>query len=283
MVAPRRKFWSLINLIICTLVVAGFFGTSLITSSSTSNHHQTSPANMPTSTEQESEGIAAGLHVIVVGGGLAGLSAALTASAHGARVTLIDKEPKLGGNSAKATSGLNAVGTTAQSEAGVNDEETLFINDTLESGQGLSDPEMVRTLVSNSQKVVEWLSSFSLHLDAVVNAGGHRAARTHYEKPVDGKPRPVGWDIVSTLQKAAASDTKVTFLTGVRVIELLQDTTGYTPDLPRGSLPVIGVRYVSTSKPAADGNTAAASQAAAPVDLLADAVVLATGEEHPLL
>ena len=43
--------------------------------------------------------------VIVVGGGLAGLSATIEAVQHGSMVTIIDKEERLGGNSAKATSG----------------------------------------------------------------------------------------------------------------------------------------------------------------------------------
>ena len=43
--------------------------------------------------------------VIIVGGGLAGISAAIEATRHGSKVTIIEKEKALGGNSAKATSG----------------------------------------------------------------------------------------------------------------------------------------------------------------------------------
>ncbi|CAM9520830.1 unnamed protein product, partial [Phaeothamnion confervicola] len=45
--------------------------------------------------------------VAIIGGGLAGLSAALEAvgSGNAVRVVLLDKEPRIGGNSAKATSG----------------------------------------------------------------------------------------------------------------------------------------------------------------------------------
>ena len=50
-------------------------------------------------------GVGSGGHVIVVGGGLAGLSATIEAVAHGATVTIVEKEERLGGNSAKATSG----------------------------------------------------------------------------------------------------------------------------------------------------------------------------------
>lgn len=45
------------------------------------------------------------VQVIVVGGGLAGLSAVLEALNAGAKVILVDKEANLGGNSAKASSG----------------------------------------------------------------------------------------------------------------------------------------------------------------------------------
>ena len=56
--------------------------------------------------------------VVVIGGGLAGLSATIEAVRHGAKVTLVEKEKNLGGNSAKATSGMNAVGTEFQRALG---------------------------------------------------------------------------------------------------------------------------------------------------------------------
>lgn len=43
--------------------------------------------------------------VIVVGGGLAGLSASIEIVKAGGKLILIDSEPQLGGNSAKASSG----------------------------------------------------------------------------------------------------------------------------------------------------------------------------------
>jgi succinate dehydrogenase/fumarate reductase flavoprotein subunit len=48
---------------------------------------------------------------IVVGGGLAGLSAAHTIIERGGNVLVLDKNSFFGGNSTKATSGINGAGT----------------------------------------------------------------------------------------------------------------------------------------------------------------------------
>jgi succinate dehydrogenase/fumarate reductase flavoprotein subunit len=72
--------------------------------------------------------------VIVIGGGLAGMSAALEAHKLGAEVILVEKEPKLGGNSAKASSGINAVNTPAQRTAHSMDTPEKFVGDTIKSG-----------------------------------------------------------------------------------------------------------------------------------------------------
>ncbi|KAJ3057625.1 Osmotic growth protein 1, partial [Quaeritorhiza haematococci] len=69
--------------------------------------------------------------VIVVGGGLAGLASAIEAARHGAKVVVYDKERVVGGNSAKATSGLNGVFSATQFQAGIQDCYESFLADTL--------------------------------------------------------------------------------------------------------------------------------------------------------
>ena len=103
--------------------------------------------------------------VIVVGGGLAGLSAAMTVLERGANVCLLDKCAFLGGNSTKATSGINAAGTAVQRSHGVPDTPEIFYEDTARSaGTGLR-PDLVKTLTHESGPAVEWLiNSFGLDL-----------------------------------------------------------------------------------------------------------------------
>lgn len=78
--------------------------------------------------------------VIVIGGGLSGLSAAHTVLEHGGTVVLLDKNPFCGGNSTKATSGINAAGTKTQIRKGINDTAEAFEYDTAKSShRGLKD------------------------------------------------------------------------------------------------------------------------------------------------
>merc|ERR1712113_70666 len=71
---------------------------------------------------------------IVVGGGLGGMSAANTVLENGGRVVLLDKSSFCGGNSTKATSGINGAGTRTQKSKGIEDTKEIFTADTLKGG-----------------------------------------------------------------------------------------------------------------------------------------------------
>jgi hypothetical protein len=85
--------------------------------------------------------------VAVVGTGLAGLSAAyelsmaLQTELPEARVVVFEKNKFLGGNSMKASSGINAVNPAAE------DTEAIYAEDTRKSGGGLSKEDLVAQLV----------------------------------------------------------------------------------------------------------------------------------------
>lgn len=126
---------------------------------------------------------AEGPKVIVVGGGLCGLSAAHTVLERGGRVIVLDKNAFLGGNSTRATSGINGSATSSQRALGVADSPELFYDDTARSARDLLRPELVRVLTHNSGSAVEWLkNSFALDLSLVSRLGGHSAPRTHRGK-----------------------------------------------------------------------------------------------------
>ncbi|KAL6079364.1 Fumarate reductase [Balamuthia mandrillaris] len=195
--------------------------------------------------------------VIILGGGLAGMSAAIEAHRAGAHVVLMEKEARLGGNSAKASSGINAVLTPAQQETHSNDSIETFTQDTIKSGGGMSDPVLVDVLVHSSPAAIEFLESFGLELRALSKCGGHSEARTHRSKATpEGDIKNVGWEITSTLRKYLESlpTERLTILTSSKVTRLLLDEHNR----------VTGVAYTTS-------NQQDEKQA------MADAVILATG------
>ncbi|KAH9940470.1 Flavocytochrome c [Epithele typhae] len=118
--------------------------------------------------------------VIVVGGGLAGLSAAHTLLERGANVLLLDKQPFMGGNSTKATSGINGAGTQTQQELGIPDNARVFFEDTKKSARDLARDDLIRVLTGRSGDAVNWLQDkFALDLSKVARLGGHSQPRTH--------------------------------------------------------------------------------------------------------
>merc|ERR1719183_2096144 len=122
-----------------------------------------------------------GPQAIVVGGGLAGMSAANTVLENNGKVLLVDKSAFCGGNSTKATSGINGAGTRTQKEKGIPDTPTLFTNDTLKGGA--KRPELAKVLCENSGADVDWLmDTFNLDLSLVARLGGHSEPRTHRGK-----------------------------------------------------------------------------------------------------
>ncbi|KAK4702622.1 hypothetical protein P7C70_g3598, partial [Phenoliferia sp. Uapishka_3] len=118
--------------------------------------------------------------VIVVGGGLSGLSAAHTLYERGANVLLLDKNSFMGGNSTKATSGINGAGTAAQSALGIPDTPKAFFDDTKKSARELARDDLIKVLTGKSGDAVNWLMDrFNLDLSKVSRLGGHSFERTH--------------------------------------------------------------------------------------------------------
>ncbi|KAK3309936.1 FAD binding domain-containing protein [Chaetomium strumarium] len=118
--------------------------------------------------------------VIVVGGGLSGLSAAHTIYLAGGNVVVLDKQGFFGGNSTKATSGINGALTRTQVEHGIQDSVKQFYDDTLKSARDKARPDLIKVLTYKSAAAVEWLQDvFNLDLTLVSRLGGHSQPRTH--------------------------------------------------------------------------------------------------------
>jgi len=158
---------------------------------------------------------------IVVGGGLAGFSAAHTIIEHGGKCLLLDKSPFCGGNSTKATSGINGSETKTQKAKGVKDTNDIFIADTLKGGA--KKPEVAKVLCVESGPGVDWLmDKFELDLSLLARLGGHSMPRTHR-----GKERFPGMTItyalMQTFEKLAEQSDRAKIINKAKVTKLISN------------------------------------------------------------
>lgn len=122
--------------------------------------------------------------IVIVGAGGAGMTAAIVAHQAGLDVVLLEKMPYVGGNTTKATGGMNAAETHYQAEAGIADTIDQFVIDTMEGGHNINNETLVRTMAENSASAIDWLDEIGAPLPKVSFSGGATNARIH--SPEDG-------------------------------------------------------------------------------------------------
>jgi succinate dehydrogenase/fumarate reductase flavoprotein subunit len=77
-----------------------------------------------------------------------------------------------GGNSTKATSGINGALTRTQVDSNIQDSVQQFYNDTLKSARDKARPDLIKVLTYKSAAAVEWLQDvFGLDLTLVSRLG----------------------------------------------------------------------------------------------------------------
>lgn len=185
--------------------------------------------------------------VIVVGAGLAGLSASYSALRAGAAVRLLERAEKPGGNSIKASSGINGAPTRFQ-----RGPDTSFQSDTVRSaGARLARADespvnfrrreresLISRLTGSSAQAVDFLvDEVGVDLSVVAQLGGHSFPRTHRGA---GK-LPPGAAIVTGLLDKLKQDPNFQLQTGCEVSKILT--------LPEDRGTVTGVQYTKEGSP----------------------------------
>lgn len=160
--------------------------------------------------------------IVIIGAGGAGMAAGITAAQEGKSVIIVEKAPMVGGNTSRATGGMNAAGSHYQEEAGIEDSVELFVEDTIKGGHGLNNPDLVQVMAENSADAIVWLDSIGAELSNVGKAGGASVNRAH--RPVDenGKILSVGTYLVTKLEEACI-DNGVEILLETQATEIVME------------------------------------------------------------
>lgn len=97
--------------------------------------------------------------VVVIGSGMAGLSAAVTAAQAGAKVILLEKMGSVGGASITCGGEILAAGTDAQKAQGIEDTPAALAKKFIDAGEGHVNEEMLTFIANHSADTVEWLKT----------------------------------------------------------------------------------------------------------------------------
>ncbi|KAI9687117.1 MAG: hypothetical protein M1822_002528 [Bathelium mastoideum] len=173
--------------------------------------------------------------VVVVGAGLSGLSAAHSIYLAGGNVLLLDKNNFMGGNSTKATSGINGALTRTQVDTKIADSVKQFYDDTLKSARDKARPDLIKVLTYKSAAAVEWLQDvFNLDLTLVSRLGGHSQPRTHRGHDAKFPGMAITYALMQRFEELAdAEPERVQLIKKAKVTKINRDgntITGVTYD-----------------------------------------------------
>lgn len=122
--------------------------------------------------------------IVVVGAGLAGLSAAIEAKQNGMDVILLEKLGFTGGNSKLSTGVFHFGATDIQKANGIEDTPDAFYDFSMEKSGGRRDPIQTRMVAENGNNALNWLMSMGVEIsDKVAMPMGSPHYRSHQSLP----------------------------------------------------------------------------------------------------
>lgn len=155
---------------------------------------------------------------IIVGAGGTGLTAALQAHELGLNVVVLEKNENLGGNTSRASSGMNASESLVQLNHGIIDNNHSFYEETLKGGGLLNDRPMLKYFVDHSAIAISWLMEHEIDLTDLTITGGMSKKRAHRPASM----APVGGDLVTGLLKQIQKED-IDVFNNARVTKLIKD------------------------------------------------------------
>ncbi|WP_229232004.1 FAD-dependent oxidoreductase [Sinomonas cyclohexanicum] len=158
----------------------------------------------------------AGYDVVVLGAGIAGLSAAAAAAEAGLTVAVLEKTDSIGGSSAMSGGFFAFSGTAEQAADAIGDSAEDFRDDLIRLGGGHADVSLIDAYLENQDATYAWLKEHGVAFSALEVSSGQSHARSHLS-PIK--------DVLAELARTVVEHGGVLF-TRHRATELVTDPTG---------------------------------------------------------
>ncbi|SDO78989.1 L-aspartate oxidase [Selenomonas ruminantium] len=153
---------------------------------------------------------------LVIGSGVAGLTAACQLARHGHHVLLVVRDTLQDSNTSKAQGGIAAA-------LGMDDNPELHLADTLVAGAGLSNESVSRMVVTEGPQDIRWLAEngaeFDHNADGTLSLG--REGCHSRNRIVHSHGDATGAEVARALNAMAAREKNIRTLEGCYVVDLL--------------------------------------------------------------
>ena len=164
--------------------------------------------------------------LVIIGGGLSGLTAAFESnlrSNNSLKIALIEQLQEIGGNSNRATSGINLLETEPQKKNNIIDNYTIFYSDTMKSGKYINNPSLVSTFINGTKTLYDYYTNnFDIDITLLGILGGHSVARTH--RPTNSN-YVIGSYLINKVSEKVKAYDNIKLLYNATVNELLKNET----------------------------------------------------------
>jgi flavocytochrome c len=167
-------------------------------------------------------------HLIIVGAGMAGLCAAVEASAAGAKVIVLEKQAEIGGSSLLSGCFMAFAETDFQKKLGIEDSTESLMEDFLAVGQHKNNRKLIEAYGAHQLATYNWLVDQGVQFQTCQAVSGHSNPRGHTIIPSQA---------IGQL-RANATVNGVVIKTNVPVVRLLKDNEH-----------VVGVIYEENGEP----------------------------------
>lgn len=156
--------------------------------------------------------------VVIVGSGGAGLTSAIQAYELGLSPVILEKMDKIGGNTNRASSGMNAAETFVQLNHHIVDSFQEFYDETFIGGGKQNNPELLKFFTEHGALAIDWLDQHGLKLDDLTITGGMKTMRTHRPSSL----MPIGGYLVTELLKYVEK-YQIPLFDNVKVVDILSE------------------------------------------------------------
>jgi predicted oxidoreductase len=155
--------------------------------------------------------------IAIIGGGGAGVAAALEAGEAGATMVVLEQDDKLGGTAATSGGGCFIVGTPLQESQGIHDTPDLAFEDWVTWGGGAVDEVWARYYIEHTlHDLYFWAEKHGAKWVDLKFQEGNRVFRWH-------RPHRNGLGLMTALIDSMLARSGATILTGTRADRLLTE------------------------------------------------------------